>query len=257
MVDTVKTLAALQTLLADNTSGDISPQDIRDFLVSAWSPGWVQYLDHRLPSETAHDDDDFFGSDSSSDYTEVTASGTTTWTYGTNGVLSCKFTNQSNLDWGAALKALTPTSAPVTIETRVTPMILDDGFIAVGLGFANGVTTASTMQAIVLGAAGTGTLGRIAPTNGGTITNSDWVTHEILNTLVGGGVYMRLVWEGSNTFSWSVSPDGVSWTAFGDADVTPTLTPTHFGPFVTAYGNNINQAAAFDYLRVYESDLSV
>ena len=36
MVDTVRTLAALQTLLADNSAGDISAQDIRDFLVSAY-----------------------------------------------------------------------------------------------------------------------------------------------------------------------------------------------------------------------------
>ena len=34
MVDTARTLAALQTLLADNTSGDISEQDIRDMLLS-------------------------------------------------------------------------------------------------------------------------------------------------------------------------------------------------------------------------------
>jgi hypothetical protein len=38
MVDTVRTLSALQTLLADNTAGDISAQDVRDFLVSAYSP---------------------------------------------------------------------------------------------------------------------------------------------------------------------------------------------------------------------------
>lgn len=36
MADTVRTLAALQALLADNTSGDISAQDLRDFLVSAY-----------------------------------------------------------------------------------------------------------------------------------------------------------------------------------------------------------------------------
>lgn len=36
MVDTKRTLAALQTLLADNTTGDISPQDVRDMLVSLW-----------------------------------------------------------------------------------------------------------------------------------------------------------------------------------------------------------------------------
>ena len=34
MADTLRTIAALQTLLADNTSGNISPQDLRDMLVS-------------------------------------------------------------------------------------------------------------------------------------------------------------------------------------------------------------------------------
>ena len=35
MADTVRTISALQTLFANNTDGDISPQDLRDFLVSA------------------------------------------------------------------------------------------------------------------------------------------------------------------------------------------------------------------------------
>lgn len=35
MADTVRTLSALQTLLADNTTGAISPQDIRDLLITA------------------------------------------------------------------------------------------------------------------------------------------------------------------------------------------------------------------------------
>lgn len=37
MADTVRTLAALQALLADNGSGLISPQDLRDFLVSVFA----------------------------------------------------------------------------------------------------------------------------------------------------------------------------------------------------------------------------
>ncbi len=35
MADTIRTRASLQSLLADNITGDISPQDIRDFLASA------------------------------------------------------------------------------------------------------------------------------------------------------------------------------------------------------------------------------
>lgn len=36
MVDTKRSLSSLQTLLADNTAGDISAQDVRDFLVSVF-----------------------------------------------------------------------------------------------------------------------------------------------------------------------------------------------------------------------------
>jgi hypothetical protein len=36
MADTIRTLSALQSLLADNTAGDISPQDVRDMLVSTY-----------------------------------------------------------------------------------------------------------------------------------------------------------------------------------------------------------------------------
>src|SRR3972149_524220 len=39
MTDTIRPLAALQALLADNTVGLISPQDLRDFLVSAMPTG--------------------------------------------------------------------------------------------------------------------------------------------------------------------------------------------------------------------------
>jgi hypothetical protein len=39
MVDTIRTMAALQSLHADNTTGDISPQDNRDVIVSAMTGG--------------------------------------------------------------------------------------------------------------------------------------------------------------------------------------------------------------------------
>jgi hypothetical protein len=41
VADTVRSLAALQALLADNASGDISAQDARDFLISAYQPAAI------------------------------------------------------------------------------------------------------------------------------------------------------------------------------------------------------------------------
>ncbi len=56
MTDTVRTIAALQALLEDNSAGDISPQDLRDMLVSLASPlltlyekGWK---DNVMPMHT-------------------------------------------------------------------------------------------------------------------------------------------------------------------------------------------------------------
>lgn len=47
MADTIRTIASLQSLLADNTTGEISPQDLRDMLVSlsniyqeSYTTGW-------------------------------------------------------------------------------------------------------------------------------------------------------------------------------------------------------------------------
>lgn len=46
MADTARTLAALQALFADNTTGDVSPQYLRDFLVSALGGyGFISVLD--------------------------------------------------------------------------------------------------------------------------------------------------------------------------------------------------------------------
>ena len=57
MVDTVKTLAALQTQFADNTTGAISPQDLRDFLVSASPAYGSMYVS--TPLETSIADGNF------------------------------------------------------------------------------------------------------------------------------------------------------------------------------------------------------
>jgi hypothetical protein len=45
MADTQRTRAALQTLLADNVIGSISPQDVRDFLVTVMQPEFVNAND--------------------------------------------------------------------------------------------------------------------------------------------------------------------------------------------------------------------
>ena len=64
MVDTVRSLSALQTLLADNVSGSISAQDLRDFLISAY-PEYGLPLASTLEGKAAFLDDWSEGGDTS------------------------------------------------------------------------------------------------------------------------------------------------------------------------------------------------
>ena len=51
MVDTVRSIAALQALLADNESGDITAQNLRDAVVSLHAgSGWADYADNQYTS---------------------------------------------------------------------------------------------------------------------------------------------------------------------------------------------------------------
>ena len=42
MTDTMRTIAQLETLLADNTAGDVSPQDLRDAIIATIRPGYAE-----------------------------------------------------------------------------------------------------------------------------------------------------------------------------------------------------------------------
>ncbi len=258
MVDTVRTLAALQALLADNTAGDISPQDVRDMLVSTWSPEWVQYLQHRMPDETGHADDDFFSSDSSADYTETADSGTAVWTYGTYDVLSVAFDNQDTTSWATSLKAVPAAGVPITIETHfMNTGVLNESFNYVGLCFTSGTATSSEIASWGVGHTNVDTTryGRFSA-DGNTIASADWAsTRGTPDTNRGFG--LRLIWSAADTFAMSVSGDFVNWTDHDVADLTRTFTPTHMGFVVGTYGNVSTSVATFDYLRVYESDESV
>ena len=58
MVDTVRTIADLQSILADNSSGDISPQDVRDLLVSSMPHIVHKTADESVSASTTLQNDD-------------------------------------------------------------------------------------------------------------------------------------------------------------------------------------------------------
>ncbi len=258
MVDTVRTQAALLALLADNSSGDIDPQDIRDMLVTQSTPEWVQHLDHRIVGETVQTDDDFFVTDSSGDYTEQTVTGTAVWTLG-GGLASVVYDGQSGGDVAAILKPISDATLPVTIETAFSFVATPQDFTHAGLCFTDGTATSSNVALMRLHRTGNEATYRA---NAGTLTS---FTADINNAIANvadmlpfGMVYVRLVWDATDHFKVSFG-DGVSWTDFDDAGVSfaKTMTPTHFGLHVSTNAAAIANIATFHYLRVYDSDLSV
>lgn len=250
MVETVKTQADLLSEMADG--GDNTAEEVRNGIVSMWTPGWMRYLDHRLPDETSHTDDDFFTSDTSADYTAITPTGTQSQAIA-RGKLNIEIDDQDLGDLAGYMKALTSPSAPMTIETRVTVLWYDND-PEVGLVFSDGTTTSSNIHGVGIQAREIASGGSVRVlSQAGTF---DARTQVNVHDVRGATYYLRAIWVSSNTWQRQISVDGVQWVTDLFADESDTLTPTHFGVVAGTDGSSQPMQASFDYLRVYDSDLS-
>ncbi len=216
-------------------------------------PEWMTYLAHRLPGETPHADDDFFGQDSSADYTDTTPTGTVSWGFGLDAMHG-KASGMTDFDVATRMKLAPVGSAPLTIETAVSILGSPSAPYG-GLIFADG--TAVSSNAIVGGLLGGGS--RRISVRSGTLTNISETEGEIPigDHSTGGWLYVRFIWSAANTFKIQVSPTGAdnSWSNLTLASsFADTLTPTHMGFFVSDFSGVNALVASFVYLRVYELD---
>lgn len=216
-------------------------------------PQWMEDLAVR-PTTAHANDQEFTGTIGG---TAVTPTGTVTWTQ-SRGLLSAKFASQSSLDLAARLYALTPSSAPVTIDTVMRLSAEQANNPMAGLVFANGTSDSSNAVGIgfVLVAS---TLTVAINSFTGTLTNAS--AAGAAGSVSAGGqvgwIHLRLVWTAANTWAYAWSPDGISYTDLGASTFASTMTPTHFGVFVSSWSAAGPYVASFEYLRVTESDLSV
>lgn len=245
-------LAQILALLPDNTVGLISEEDMRNAIqaVYEWIPDDVKYMAGRLPSETAHASDDFFSSYSG--YTEQTPTGTAVWAHGAAG-LGCKFDDQVANDIAVAVKAI-PSGPPLTIQTAWRGITNVNSNPGLGLIFTDGTGAAANIAGFgdLAGFGSTGLSGQI---NNVTATGATTVVDR--SNIRQGLIHVRWVWKSSNTFAQAYSLDGTHWTDFAQSDISITCTPTHMGFFVSSWSQTTPQTAAFRYLRVAASDLSV
>ena len=215
-------------------------------------PDWVEHL--ATPDDSPNAADEF--DNASIGATNITTTGTVTWTE-SRGLLSVKVIassmTASDLDMQVIALSGGATSSPVTIESRAN-LWAPGGTTAPRwfVGFTDGTTSAAN----IVGVSGTNSqINRSA----GTVTA---IGSELNLGSASGGVanawlYVRVVWVSSNTFQIQVSPDGVTWTNMGTSSHAITITPTHFGVGVAGWAHGEDVIASFEYLRVYESDLSV
>lgn len=220
MVDTVKSLSALQALLPDNTDRDISPQDLRDFLVSAdW---WATQRAWGLPVETPGDDDILW--DGSESMTTVTVTGTQTVTQG-YGRCSVSFQDQAVNDFNCLLKARTFSVGDTFVMPLTPHMQTLENFSFSGLVFTDGTTAASNAVAS-FAYLQTAATGMVVEGASGTLTNMT-LSGTIIGNLIQASIWVRLIYTASNSFHAAFSRDGVHWV--NSHNLTPTLTPTHIG----------------------------
>ena len=251
MVDTVRSLAALQLLLADNVSEDISPQDVRDFLVSAY-PGW------RPATDGAYDD--YFTANEAADWTTVTPTGDITWNYNyqlpaARGLLA-SFDDIAANDWSVYVKPLSGIAIGDKIQTELSAVkYADTVYCGAALVFTDG--TANTSNMVAFGLLVDNAEDTKAYSAAGTVTNA---TVHTVNTVTGKAgfpsprLHYKLVWSAANTFQGWVSLNGIQWARVG-ADLPATFTPTHGGLAVTneGAGGSVGVQAQFLY---FHSDVT-
>lgn len=229
------TLAQMLALLPDNTAGDISAVDARN-VVTAIVHG------QRAPYSVDDAEDIWWESDSAG-MTVVTVTGTQTITE-KDGHLSVRFSGQSASDFNGIFAART-FAVGDSFATRIRSVGSNENYNMTAIAFTDG--TASTSNVV---AAYPYSQSASASFNAGhgtltAFTTNSWSVVQTAHGFLSHGVYARLTYTAANTFTVSYSPDGSSWTSFGQADLSKTMTPTHVGVMWSKFAGAAEAVASF------------
>lgn len=220
-----------------------------DFGVSV--PQWM--IDLAVRPATPHSYDDEFDDDSlDAAWTAIAPAGGTVTPTESRGLLSVKYSGIASDDGGGISRSLGALTAPVTIETFVKYSGMSVNYNMVGLFFADGTTSTDNTASVRW-------YNDLMSYQSGTWTDND-VGGQAgigISYMQPGGLYIRLIWKSANTFALTFSGDGINWTRGNLASTfSRTMTPTHFGLWVSNWGSGVEGIATYEYFRVYESDLS-
>lgn len=222
----------------------IVARDFSDIPAHIWNLGYTT---------TPHTDDDEFNDGTITGWTAVSGGGTIDWKE-ENGLLSALFEDQASEDICCQVKAMTPSAAAVTIETKLRLFGQGGANPMAGLVFANGALATSNAIAIMCYAPSTVSF-RFDMRSGTPQAMSTLVKSYATADYNRAPVYVRLIWAATNSWKAQWSINGVHWTDLNQGAQSSTLTPTHFGVHASSWSRTEESMADFEYFRVTESDL--
>lgn len=144
------------------------------------------------------------------------------------------------------LRSLSGMSAPCYIETAFRLFSQDQNYPIGGLIFADGVTVGSGSQIRF-------SYGHVENkveygVHTGYNAQASNANYALSVAQLGNWIYLRMHWSAANAFSLYASGDGVVWIKL--ADVTPTITPTHFGLMMGSFeSTTYGYAGQYSYFR--------
>lgn len=251
------TLAQMLALFNDNTSGDISAADGRDVVTALydWVPPVEKYKTGRLAGETAHANDDFFEDDTLAG-TAINHSATATWSE-KYGRMSVKVQDNASPSYFVArVFSMTPSAAPVTLETCWQSF----GSAAVNeqshyFGFSEGNTSTSKILGWLYYVNGTSpTIYEVE----GTFASVGFTANYAVHLMNMGPLFFRCVWTATDTVKIGVSPHPDLFTGLNIAAHVraAAISPTHYFVGAGNIDTAIDMVAAWDFIRINEADLS-
>lgn len=195
-----------------------------------------------------HTGNDEFTGSSPPAWSQVTPSGSATFTEG-NGVLGVQTSGQSSAHLVGFTKAITISQGGF-IETSVRLWGFNNSNsnpLLAGLVLSDG--TAAGSNVVYCGTMSVGPSLIFAP---GTYNAANSLGAGALHALNGSidRLYYRLIWQAANTFRVNVSLNGTSWQTMAIADVAKTMTPTQMGVCCSDWAGALGGGLAiFDYFR--------
>lgn len=214
-------------------------------------PGWMSWF-----AGTTSSTEFYWDGDDVSSFTEQTVSGSATWAEGGNLALA-SVSNQTADDASAILIAKTINTGDawmVAVNTQAPGS--DSGgstssIRGMGIVMTDGTSTTSNCVIGHIQLDYTVSTGPLLVGRHGTLTNyqggAPWVS-QVQYAVMGGWLFLKLTYVSANTFRLEVGPSPYQLSAFGESDISKTMTPTHIG--ITAFHNNAGRTlAAFGPLK--------